>query len=171
VPGRWRNSTVPYAAGILDASFFPSVQEIVVCAAPQTGKTGPRLRLCRAVVARLRGAGSDFHVSRKTPGTGNRQNRTRKACPFQAYRIPATGVVDPMNDNKRVVCFKSAEEIAEYIAEDPNKINQLVDKENLPAWKRKGIGPWRAQNIDLDRWRVEQRDKYYLNRKNGDSSK
>ncbi len=39
VPGRWRNATVPYAAGILDASFFPSVQEIVVCAAPQTGKT------------------------------------------------------------------------------------------------------------------------------------
>ncbi|WP_319525670.1 terminase gpA endonuclease subunit [uncultured Desulfosarcina sp.] len=39
VPGRWRNSTVPYAAGILDASFFPSVQEAVVCAAPQTCKT------------------------------------------------------------------------------------------------------------------------------------
>ena len=39
VPGRWKNSTVPYAAGILDASFFPFVQEIVVCAAPQTGKT------------------------------------------------------------------------------------------------------------------------------------
>ncbi|MCB2147585.1 MAG: phage terminase large subunit family protein [Deltaproteobacteria bacterium] len=39
VPGRWKNSTVPYAAGILDASFFPSVQEIVVCAAPQTAKS------------------------------------------------------------------------------------------------------------------------------------
>ena len=39
VPGRWKNTTVPYAAGILDASFFPSVQEIIVCAAPQTGKT------------------------------------------------------------------------------------------------------------------------------------
>ena len=39
VPGRWKNSTVPYAPGILDASFFPSVQEIVVCAAPQTAKS------------------------------------------------------------------------------------------------------------------------------------
>ena len=39
VPGRWKNSTVPYAAGILDASFFRSVQEIVVCAAPQTAKS------------------------------------------------------------------------------------------------------------------------------------
>ena len=76
-----------------------------------------------------------------------------------------------MNDNKRVVCFKSAEEIAEYIAEDPNKINQLVENENLPAWKRKGIGPWWALDIDLDKWLVEQRDKYYLNRKNGDGPK
>ena len=39
VPGRWKNSTVPYAAGILDASFLPFVQEIVVCAAPQTAKS------------------------------------------------------------------------------------------------------------------------------------
>ena len=39
VPGRGKNSTIPYAAGILDASFFPSVQEIVVCAAPQTAKS------------------------------------------------------------------------------------------------------------------------------------
>lgn len=30
VPGRWKNSTVPYAAGILDASFFLSVQEVVI---------------------------------------------------------------------------------------------------------------------------------------------
>ena len=76
-----------------------------------------------------------------------------------------------MNDNKRVICFKSAEEIAKYIGEDPNKINQLVENENLPAWKRNGIGPWRALDIDLDQWLVDQRDKYYLNRKNGNGSK
>ncbi len=39
IPGPWRNQTVPYLAGIMDASFFPSVEEIIVCAAPQTGKT------------------------------------------------------------------------------------------------------------------------------------
>jgi hypothetical protein len=76
-----------------------------------------------------------------------------------------------MNDNKRVVCFKSAEEIAKYIGEAPNKINHLVEKENLPAWRRKGIGPWRALDIDLDQWLVDQRDKYYFNLKNGDGSK
>lgn len=39
VPGRWRNSTTQYLAGIMDASFFPSVEEIIVCAPPQTGKS------------------------------------------------------------------------------------------------------------------------------------
>jgi len=39
MPGRWKNDTTPYLAGIMDASFFDSVQEIIVCAAPQTGKT------------------------------------------------------------------------------------------------------------------------------------
>jgi len=37
--GPWRNAQVPYLAGIMDASFYSSVQEIVVCAAPQTGKS------------------------------------------------------------------------------------------------------------------------------------
>ena len=38
-PGTYQNKIVPYAAGIMDASFFPSVQEIVICAPSQTGKT------------------------------------------------------------------------------------------------------------------------------------
>lgn len=37
--GRWRNATVPYAAGIMDASFFKSVEEIGICAVPQSAKT------------------------------------------------------------------------------------------------------------------------------------
>lgn len=65
-----------------------------------------------------------------------------------------------MNTHEKVICFKSAEEIAGYIGESKNSITQLVLEENLPAWKRHGIGPWRALNIDLDRWLVEQRDKY-----------
>jgi phage terminase large subunit GpA-like protein len=38
-PGQYRNSVTPYAAGIMDASFYPGVQEIVICAPSQTGKT------------------------------------------------------------------------------------------------------------------------------------
>ena len=39
VPGRWRNATVPYLAGIMDASLYETVKTIIVCAAPQTGKS------------------------------------------------------------------------------------------------------------------------------------
>lgn len=39
VPGPWRNATVPYLAGVMDASFFPSVQQIILCWPPQTGKS------------------------------------------------------------------------------------------------------------------------------------
>lgn len=37
LPGLWRNSVTPYLAGIMDASFFPSVQTTIICKAPQTG--------------------------------------------------------------------------------------------------------------------------------------
>ena len=39
LPGKWKNEVTPYLAGIMDASFYPSVREITVCAAPQTGKS------------------------------------------------------------------------------------------------------------------------------------
>lgn len=37
IPGRWKNESTPYLAGIMDASMFSSVQEISICKAPQTG--------------------------------------------------------------------------------------------------------------------------------------
>jgi len=37
LPGTWRNRVTPYLAGIMDGSFFPSVQTIIICKAPQTG--------------------------------------------------------------------------------------------------------------------------------------
>lgn len=37
--GPWRNKVTPYLAGIMDASFFPSVREIAICASPQSGKS------------------------------------------------------------------------------------------------------------------------------------
>jgi len=39
IPGPWRNITTPYLTDIMDASFFSSVEEIIICAAPQTGKS------------------------------------------------------------------------------------------------------------------------------------
>ena len=39
LPGRWRNEVTPYLDGIMDASFFPSVQTVIICKAPQVGGT------------------------------------------------------------------------------------------------------------------------------------
>lgn len=39
IPGRWHNDITPYLAGIMDASFFPGVEEIVQCKGPQGGGT------------------------------------------------------------------------------------------------------------------------------------
>ena len=62
--------------------------------------------------------------------------------------------------DRKVRCFKNAEEIGEYIGESPKSIGQLVAEEGLPAWKRKGCGAWRALDIDLDDWLVRQSEKY-----------
>ena len=37
--GPWRNAVTPYLSDIMDASFFDSVETVIVCAAPQTGKS------------------------------------------------------------------------------------------------------------------------------------
>jgi len=36
---KWKNNFLPYLTGMLDASFFPSVREIINCKAPQVGGT------------------------------------------------------------------------------------------------------------------------------------
>lgn len=39
LPGRWKNRVTPYLAGIMDASWFPTVQTVILCKAPQVGGT------------------------------------------------------------------------------------------------------------------------------------
>jgi len=39
LPGLWRNEITPYLSGIMDASFHPAVQTVIVCKAPQVGCT------------------------------------------------------------------------------------------------------------------------------------
>lgn len=59
-----------------------------------------------------------------------------------------------------VQCFRNADEIGEYIGESGRVVPRLVLEENLPAWKRNGTGPWRAIDLDLDAWMVQQSRKY-----------
>ncbi|MGD9209604.1 MAG: phage terminase large subunit family protein [Desulfobacteraceae bacterium] len=37
LPGPWKNRVMPYLAGIMDASFHPAVQVIIICKGPQSG--------------------------------------------------------------------------------------------------------------------------------------
>lgn len=39
LPGKWRNEVTPYLAGIMDASWFATVQTVILCKAPQVGGT------------------------------------------------------------------------------------------------------------------------------------
>ena len=59
-----------------------------------------------------------------------------------------------------IICLKNADDIADFIGENPKLINHLVEHEGLPAWKRNGRGPWRALNVDLWKWLIGQRNKY-----------
>jgi terminase, large subunit len=54
--GPWRNSAAPYSSGIMDASFFPSVEEITVCKPPQAGITEAILTCIGYVIDRDPGA-------------------------------------------------------------------------------------------------------------------
>jgi len=74
-------------------------------------------------------------------------------------------MVDKSANRQTIICLKGAEEIAEYVKENPQSIIDLVKNEELPAFKRNGKGPWRALNIDLDMWFLDQRRKYINNRK------
>lgn len=38
-PGKWRNQVTPYAVGIMDASFFPSIRTVSIMKCPQSGGT------------------------------------------------------------------------------------------------------------------------------------
>lgn len=39
IPGPWRNATVPYMAGVMDAAMYPTVQQVILCWPPQCGKS------------------------------------------------------------------------------------------------------------------------------------
>ena len=47
---KWDNDLTPYLPGIMDASFFPGVQTVILCATPQTGKS-EAVNNCLAYIA------------------------------------------------------------------------------------------------------------------------
>jgi hypothetical protein len=59
-----------------------------------------------------------------------------------------------------VKCLNTAEEIAKFIGDNPDRIKHLVENEGLPAWKRSEKGAWKAIDIELSEWLLRQSRKY-----------
>jgi len=74
--GLWRNSNVPYLAGIMDASFFKSVEEIIVVAAPQSGKT-EAVYTCLGYAADRRPGNAIITFPNETDAADNAKDRLK----------------------------------------------------------------------------------------------
>lgn len=72
-PGQvWQNETTPYLVGIMDAIDFESVQEVVVCAPEQTGKTDLSLNYLAYTADRRPGNWLIVYPDEKTAGDMSR---------------------------------------------------------------------------------------------------
>jgi len=76
LPGKWKNDVTPYLAGIMDASFFPSVQTVIVCKAPQVGGTEAVLNCIGYAIDRDPGSVLAIYPDELT-GRENMQDRIR----------------------------------------------------------------------------------------------
>jgi len=56
--------------------------------------------------------------------------------------------------------LNTAEEIGRFIGENPDRIKYLVECEDLPAWRRNPCGPWKAIDVELSTWLLQQSRKY-----------
>ena len=72
IPGYWRNATTPYLAGIMDTIMHPTIQHVVVCAPPQTGKTDLSLNIVGYTADRMPGNWLIVYPDEKTAGDMSR---------------------------------------------------------------------------------------------------
>lgn len=56
--------------------------------------------------------------------------------------------------------LNTADEIAKFIGENPDRIKHLVENEGLPAWRRTPFGAWKAVDVELSEWVLRQSIKY-----------
>lgn len=56
--------------------------------------------------------------------------------------------------------LNNAKEIGKFIGENPAKVKHLVENEGLPAWRRVPWGKWKAVDVELSAWLLQQSRKY-----------
>jgi phage terminase large subunit GpA-like protein len=96
IPGYWRNTTTPYLVGIMDSIMTPSVQHVVVCAPPQTGKTDLSLNVVGYTADRMPGNWLIVYPDEKTAGDMSRDRVQPMFKDSPRLRRYLTGAVDDL---------------------------------------------------------------------------
>jgi len=92
--GKWSNKLTPYLAGIVDASFFPSVQLIINCKAVQVGGTTAIETCLGYAMDRRPGPALVVYPDRDTARENNRDNLQPMIKASPRLRSYLTGVDD-----------------------------------------------------------------------------
>lgn len=100
LPGKWKNEVTPYLAGIMDASFFPSVREIVVCAAPQTGKSEAVCNCLGIAADQEPGPALVVFPDEKTSRENSRDRYQQMIKASPKLRAYMTGASDDLSEGK-----------------------------------------------------------------------
>lgn len=142
LPGKWKNEITPYLVGIMDASFFSSVREIVICAAPQTGKSEAVNNCIGYAIDRSPGPAIMVYPDEKTSDTNSEDRLQAMITSSRRLRSYTTGFEDDLS-KKRIklqhmpIYFAWARSAAS-LANRPCKyaVNDEADKYPVTAGKR-----------------------------------
>ena len=100
LPGKWKNEITPYLAGIMDASFFHSVREITVCAAPQSGKSEAVTNCIAVAIDQAPGPAILIYPDEKTSDENNEDRYQAMIKSSPRLRSYMTGLADDMTKNR-----------------------------------------------------------------------
>ena len=142
LPGKWKNEVTPYLAGIMDASFFPSVREITICKGPQTGGSECVNNCIGYIIDRSPGPAIVVYPDEKTSDTNSEDRIQPMITSSRRLRSYMTGLEDSIS-KKRIklqhmpIYFAWARS-ASSLANRPCKyaVNDEVDKYPVSAGKR-----------------------------------
>ena len=107
LPGKWKNAANPCLAGIMDASFHPSVQTVVIMKAPQVGGTEAVHNCVAYAIDRAPGPALYVYPDELTAG----ENATDRIIPMltASARLSEylTGAADDLSSKRINLCHMS----------------------------------------------------------------
>ena len=98
--GKWKNEITPYLTGIMDASFFHSVRQIVICAGPQTGKTEAVNNCLAVAIDQAPGPAIYIQPDQKTSKDNNADRIQAMIKSSPKLKTYMTGFADDMSGDR-----------------------------------------------------------------------